>query len=92
MDLEDVEVTGDGRVHVGVRAAVLDELTGEAAGPELLGILEVLPDGTVVVDGVADRPDYLHPDLSYGRTFEAPSGGIGVGAGRARRGGYGFSQ
>ncbi|MFW5946956.1 MAG: hypothetical protein ACOCUW_00575 [Gemmatimonadota bacterium] len=62
---------------------------GEAdAGPQSVVaevgplVLELRPEGRVIIDGDEASPDVLDPNFRYGRTYTGPPGGLALDAGR----------
>ena len=82
LELRDVELGNDGRAAVGLRGHVLDASGARLPGGEIGTItLQVRADGSVIVDGLEEEPEYLEPNFGFSRSTTGPRGGVELRAG-----------
>jgi hypothetical protein len=85
VDLTDVEVSGAGRAVAAARAVVQGEDGSPVPNGEVVTLmLEIGPDGRVIIDDDDTDPDLLAPNFSYTRTVTGPRGGLPLDPGRYR--------
>lgn len=83
--LSDVEIAGAGVPRVRVAGTLATESGEPLPGGDLGGmVLEIGPNGEVLVDGMPDDPDQLLPDGSYDRTVRGPVGALRLDTGEYR--------
>ncbi len=85
LELFDIELSNAGVPRVGVSGEIMTDDGRPVPGGDLGTLqLEILPDGTVILDDLADRTAGLDARGRFGRVLRGPVGGVELDAGRYR--------